>query len=55
MTNYADIHRASLEDPDKFWGEAAEGIDWDTPWDKVLDNPAPGTYRSFAGGRLNTC
>src|SRR5210317_1183377 len=55
MTNYADIHRASLEDPDKFWGEAAEGIDWDTPWDKVLDNPAPGTYRWFAGGRLNTC
>ena len=55
MTNYADIHRASLENPDEFWGEAAAGIDWDTPWDKVLDNPAPQTYRWFAGGRLNTC
>jgi len=55
MTNYADIHRASLENPDEFWGEAAAGIDWDTPWDKVLDNPAPQTYRWFTGGRLNTC
>jgi propionyl-CoA synthetase len=55
MTNYADIHRASLENPDRFWGEAAEGIDWATPWHKVLDNPAADTYRWFAGGRLNTC
>jgi propionyl-CoA synthetase len=55
MSKFADTHRASLENPDKFWGEAAAGIDWDTPWDKVLDNPAPLIYRWFKGGRLNTC
>jgi propionyl-CoA synthetase len=55
MKNYADIHRASLGNPDEFWGQAAEGIDWDTPWTKVLDNPAADTYRWFSGGRLNTC
>ena len=55
MSKYADIHRASLEDPEQFWGEAAAGIDWETPWDKVLDNPTPESYRWFAGGRLNTC
>jgi propionyl-CoA synthetase len=55
MTNYSAIHRASIENPEEFWAEAAEGIDWDKRWDSVLDNPDPMTYRWFTGGRLNTC
>ena len=55
MANYRDVHRASIETPEEFWGEAAGGIDWEKPWDKVLDNPDPLTYRWFTGGRLNTC
>ena len=55
MTNYAESHRLSIEHPEDFWAEAAEGIDWDRPCDHVLENPAPLTYRWFAGGRLNTC
>ena len=55
MTTYSATHRASIENPDEFWAEAAEGIDWDKRWDSVLDNPDPMTYRWFTGGRLNTC
>ena len=55
MSKYRDVHRASIETPDEFWAQAAEGIDWEKRWDKVLDNPSPLTYRWFAGGRLNTC
>ncbi|MDH3621757.1 MAG: propionyl-CoA synthetase [Gammaproteobacteria bacterium] len=55
MTNYADEHRSSIEDPEAFWAAAAEGIDWERRWDQVLDNVDPLTYRWFAGGRLNTC
>ena len=55
MTNYADEHRASIESPEEFWARAAAGIDWDRPWDHVLDNPDGRTWRWFVGGRLNTC
>ena len=52
---YEDAHRRSLADPEGFWGEAAEAIDWDKRWDTVLDRSQPPFYRWFRGGRLNTC
>jgi propionyl-CoA synthetase len=52
---YDDIYRRSLDEPDAFWGEAAEAIAWDRRWDRVLDGDRPPFYRWFAGGRLNTC
>ena len=55
MSNYRDVHRASIEAPEEFWGEAAQGIDWEKTWDKVLDKQDDLTYRWFTGGRLNTC
>ena len=55
MSNYRDVHRASVEAPEEFWGEAAKGIDWEKTWDKVLDKQDELTYRWFTGGRLNTC
>ena len=55
MSNYLDIHRRSIENPSDFWGEAAEGIDWEKRWDKVLDDSKAPIYRWFTGGRLNTC
>ncbi len=55
MSIYKATHRASIETPEEFWAQAAEGIDWAKRWDKVLDNPEPDIYRWFAGARLNTC
>ena len=55
MGTYTDIHRASIENPAKFWADAAAGIDWETQWDRVLDDSNAPIYRWFAGGRLNTC
>ena len=55
MTKYAATHRASIEHPDEFWGQAAEGIDWEKRWDRVLDALDPLNCRWFVGGRLNTC
>ncbi len=52
---YADIHARSLQDPDGFWMEQAQAIDWDTPPSKALfDNNAP-MYEWFSDGRLNGC
>ncbi|HSW28581.1 MAG TPA: propionyl-CoA synthetase [Longimicrobiales bacterium] len=53
--SYMETYRRSQEDPEGFWGEAARAIDWDRPWDRVLDDSNPPFYRWFAGGELNTC
>ncbi len=53
--SYAEVYQRSLSDPDGFWAEAAQGIDWDKPWDTVLDDSGKPLYRWFRGGRLNTC
>ena len=52
---YNEIYRRSLDDPEGFWAEAAEAIDWDRRWDRVLDDGAQPAARWFAGGMLNTC
>ena len=53
--SYEEIYARSMEDPEGFWGEQAEAIDWYKPWDKVLDDSRKPFYRWFAGGELNTC
>jgi len=46
------LYRRSLDDPDGFWGEAAEGLHWFRRWDRVLEWQEPHA-RWFAGGRTN--
>ena len=53
--SYDEAYRRSIEDPDGFWGEAAEDVAWYKKWDKVLDDSNPPFYRWFTGGELNTC
>src|SRR5215469_4101633 len=54
-TGYFETYRCSLERPEEFWAEAAEAIDWERAWDRVLDASRPPFYRWFSGARLNTC
>jgi propionyl-CoA synthetase len=54
-SRYAEAYRRSLADPEGFWAEAAEAIDWEKRWDQVLDQSNPPFYLWFKGGRLNTC
>jgi propionyl-CoA synthetase len=51
----AALHARSLEDPDAFWGEAAEAITWRSRPEQVLDRSAAPFYRWYSGGVLNTC
>ena len=52
---YEVAHARSLSDPNGFWGDIAQKIDWVKPWDKVLDDSNPPFYRWFAGAECNTC
>lgn len=54
MPDYAHAYAGWQADPEAFWANAAAGIDWDSPWDRVFD-PASGPYgRWFPGATLNT-
>jgi len=55
MGAYDDIYRKSIDDPEAFWGEVAQGVHWDKKWDKVLDDSKAPEYHWFSGGKLNTC
>jgi len=55
MSAYDEIYQESLNNPEKFWGQAAEHVHWTKKWDKVLDDSDAPYYRWFTGGELNTC
>ncbi|MBK5133796.1 acetate--CoA ligase [Candidatus Bathyarchaeota archaeon] len=43
----------SIKNPQDYWAEKAEAIDWFKKWDKVLDDSNEPFYKWFAGGILN--
>ncbi len=52
--NYESMYHASVDDPERFWGEQAERLTWFKKWDRVLDHDfATARVRWFVGGRLN--
>ena len=50
---YDAFYRRSLDDPDAFWSEAAQLIDWSTAPDRVFEQPEPPSFRWFPGGHTN--
>src|SRR5687768_256702 len=49
---YDRMYRESIDDPESFWGRAAEPLHWFKRWDRVLDWKAP-YARWFVGGKTN--
>ncbi len=54
MSRYHEVYEGWQKDPERFWGEAARGIDWYKPWDKVFAK-VDGLDRWFVGAECNTC
>ena len=54
MSSYRDVYASWRRDPEAFWAEAAQAIDWIKPWDQVFDRVG-GLDRWFVGARCNTC
>ena len=51
---YKKLYDRSVSDPEGFWAERAEQIDWFKKWDKVLVNDfANAKHEWFVGGKLN--
>lgn len=51
---FETIYRRSIDDREAFWAEAAAGLSWTKPWNRVLDDSRPPFYRWFAGAEINT-
>ncbi len=54
MSTYHDVYGAWKTDPEGFWAQAAEAIDWDRTWDHVYQQ-VDGLDRWFVGAQCNTC
>jgi len=54
MAQYNKIYRKSIDDPEGFWAEMAEQLDWFKKWDKVLvQDFSDAKHQWFVGGKLN--
>ncbi len=52
---YADVYGAWKEDPEGFWMDQAQAIDWVTPPTRALDDSNAPLYRWFTDAEVNTC
>ena len=55
MTAFADFHARSLREPEAFWAEQAQLIDWQTPPQQICDYSNPPFARWYVGGKTNLC
>ena len=54
IESYRTLYKQSVENPEKFWGEIAERLDWYTKWNSVRDvDFRSGKIKWFSGGILN--
>jgi acetyl-CoA synthetase len=55
MSEYNELYKQSIEDPEGFWGDQAEKhIDWFRKWKNVHEgNLIDGEHKWFVGGKLN--
>ena len=52
---YSDVYAAWKQDPEGFWMDAAEAIDWDRKPTRALDDRNAPLYEWFTDGMVNTC
>ncbi len=52
---YADVYEAWKNDPEGYWLDQAQAIDWVTPPTKALDDSKAPLYRWFTDATVNTC
>jgi acetyl-CoA synthetase len=56
VEGYHDLHRISIEDPERFWPAVVEdlGLEFSEPWERVVDTGRGNEWATwFVGGKLN--
>ena len=55
MTRYDEFHARSISNPEDFWADEAQLIDWHTSPTQILDASNPPFANWFLGGTTNLC
>ena len=53
VPEYEILYQQSLQDPQSFWAERAEELEWFQKWEQVLDSSKAPFYKWFVGGKTN--
>ncbi len=53
VKDYDAWYKQSIEDPEGFWAERANELEWYKKWDKVLDDSNAPFYKWFVGAKTN--
>lgn len=53
--SYTTFYQRSIDDPEGFWAEQAQRIEWRTPFTRTLDYRNPPFARWFCDGTTNLC
>ena len=60
MNDYLSLYQRSIDDPEGFWSELAEGFHWFSKWDQVRSynydrRKGPVSIEWFSGAKTNVC
>lgn len=53
VQDYDAWYKQSIEDPEGFWADRANELEWFKKWDKVLDDSNAPFYKWFVGAKTN--
>jgi len=53
VQDYDAWYKQSIEDPESFWSDRANELEWYQKWDKVLDDSNAPFFRWFTGAKTN--
>ena len=53
VPDYDAVYDLAMQNPQAFWANCAETLDWYKKWDKVLDDSNKPFYKWFVGGKTN--
>lgn len=53
VKDYETLYKQSIEDPEGFWADRANELEWYQKWDKVLNDDDAPFFKWFTGGKTN--
>jgi acetyl-CoA synthetase len=51
--SYEELYQWSIQNPQEFWADQANELEWFQKWDKVLDDSEAPFYKWFVGAKTN--
>ncbi len=52
-TSFEDLYAWSIREPQQFWTDMANRLEWYAPWDQVLDDSGAPFFKWFTGAQTN--